>query len=105
MKRRAVLADHERPPRRGIPKRKPVVQKLRSAIQRSPGRDGRLDLIQQRPLLGVAVLAGDGVDGQHQIGVEDDQGMAGQGPGPQRAQLLDPVLGPGQVIAVEDAVR
>ena len=67
-----------------------------------PRRDGLKDLIQQRPLLGMAALAEDGVDGQHPFGVEDDEGMAGQGPGPHRPQLLDAVLGPGQVVAVED---
>ena len=84
----------DRTPRRNCPAR------ARAAADRA--RTGRDDLTQQRPLLGMTVLAEDGVDRQHPFGVEDDQGLAGQGPGSHRPQLLDAVLGPGQVVAVED---
>ena len=65
-------------------------------------RDDLQDLVQQRPFLGMTVFAQDHVGGQHQPGVEDDQRMAGQGPGADRPQLLEPVLGPGEMVAVED---
>ena len=50
----------------------------------------------------MAVRAEDDIGGQHQLGIEDDQGVTGQGPGAHRPQFLDPVLGLGQVVAVED---
>ena len=72
-----------------------------------PGRSG-LEILQtlRQRLIDTPVLiltARDGVDDQHQIGVEHDQGVSGQGSGPEGAQLLDPVLAAGQVIAVENA--
>ncbi len=66
-------------------------------------RDDRQDPVQQRPLLGMTVFAQDHVGGQHQPGVEHDQRMAGQGPGADGPQLLEPVLAPGEMVAVEDA--
>ena len=50
----------------------------------------------------MAVFAGDDVRDQHQAGVEDDQRLPRQGTGAHRAQLLEAVLGPGQMIAVDD---
>ena len=50
------------------------------------GPDRLQDLIQQRPLLGVAVLAGEHVGDQHRLRVEHDQGLARQGPGPDRCE-------------------
>jgi hypothetical protein len=51
----------------------------------------------------MTVFTGDDIGGQHQPGVEHDQCMAGQGGGAHGPQLLDPMLGAGEVIAVEDS--
>src|SRR4051812_25803969 len=66
------------------------------------GPDRFQDLTQQRPLLGMAVLAAEHVGDEHRLRVEHDQGLARQGTGPDGAKLLEPVLGPGQVVTVED---
>ncbi len=52
--------------------------------------------------LGMTVFAQDHIGGQHQPGVEHDQRMTGQGRGADGPQFLDPMLGPGEVVAVED---
>ena len=51
----------------------------------------------------MTVFAQDHIGGQHQPGVEHDQRMAGQGRGADGPQFLDPMLGPGEVVAVEDS--
>ena len=50
----------------------------------------------------MAILAGEGVDDEHQLGVEYDQGVPRQSGGPHGPQLFDAMLGPGQMVAVED---
>jgi hypothetical protein len=102
MQRRGVLADDEGAVATGDPEDEVGGAEVAVRDPQILRRDGLEDLIQQRPLLGMAVLAEDGVDGQHPLGVEDDQGVTGQGRRPHRPQLLDAVLGPGQVVAIED---
>ena len=97
-----MLADHEGTATPGDPEEEVGRAEVAVGDPDLAGPDRLQDLIQQRPLLGVAVLAEEHVGGQHRLRVEHDQGVAGQGPGPDGPQLLDPVLGPGQVVAVED---
>jgi hypothetical protein len=56
----------------------------------------------QRPLLGVGILAGHDVADQHRRRVEHDQSLPGQRGGPGRTGRLGAMLGPGQMVAVED---
>jgi hypothetical protein len=99
---RGVLTDHEG----SVPPRDPEEEVRRAGVAVGDPevvrRDDRRDPVQQRPLLGMTVLAQDHVGGQHQPGVEHDQRMAGRGPGADRPQLLEPVLAPGEMVAVED---
>ena len=88
--------------RLAIPKSNRVVQKLRSAIHRSPSRIKAQDVISERTFLGVAVLARDDVDDQPQFRIEDHQAMARQGRRPRGAQHGEAMLGAGEVVAVED---
>src|SRR5205814_4988825 len=60
------------------------------------------DRVGQRAFLGVAALTGDDIDDQHQLGVEDHQGLARQGPGPSGPQRPDAMLGAGEMVAVKD---
>ena len=60
------------------------------------------EVVGHRPLLGMAVLAGYDIADQHPLGIEHHQGVTGQGPGAGEPEGLDPVLGAGQVVAVED---
>ena len=96
-----MLPHQEVPPRAIVPKTSRVVQKLRSAIQRSPARL-RQHLIDQGPLLGVGVLARDDIDDQHGGRVEDHQRLPRQGRGAGGPRRPGAVLGAGQVVAVED---
>jgi hypothetical protein len=50
----------------------------------------------------MTVFTQDHVGSQHPLGVEHDQRMTGQGPGADGPQLLDSVLGAGEMVAVED---
>jgi hypothetical protein len=52
--------------------------------------------------LSVAILAEHDIGDQHPLGVEHDQGVARQAPGPGEAKRLDPMLGSRQVTPVED---
>ena len=102
VQRRGVLADDEERLATGDPEEE--VRRAEVAIldPEIAGADDFQDLVQQRTLLGMAVFAEDHVGGQHQPRVEHDQGLPRQGPGADRPQFLEPVLGPGQVVAVED---
>ena len=103
MERRGMLSDHEE----SAPLRDPEEEVGRAEVAVGDPeilrRDDLQDLVQQRPFLGMTVFTQDHVGGQHQPGVEDDQRMAGQGPGADRPQLLEPVLRPGEMVAVEDS--
>jgi len=89
-------------PRDTKPSRKARVQKLRSASHRSRAQQ-RQHLSEPGALLGVAVRAREGVRDQPQGRLVDHQGLARQGGGGIVPGLVQPVLGGGQVVAVEDA--
>ena len=103
VERRGVLSDHEEP----VSPRDPEEEIRRAEVAVGDPevlrRDQRQDLVQQRSLLGMTVFTQHHVGGQHPSGVEDDQRMAGQGSGADRPQLLEPVFGPGEMVAVEEA--
>jgi hypothetical protein len=99
---RTVLTDHERTLPRGDPEQEAGGAEVAVGDPKILRRDRVHDLIQQRPFLSMAVFAEYDIGGQHPLRFEDDQGVTGQGPGPHRPQFLDPVLGLGQVVAVED---
>jgi hypothetical protein len=100
-----VLADHEGTATPGDPEEEAGRAEVAVGDPDLARPDGLQDLVQQRPLPGVAVLAREHVGDQHRLRVEHDQGVAGQRPGSDGAQLLEAVLGPGQVVAVEDLDR
>lgn len=64
---------------------------------------GDLDAVEQRPLLGVAVLLRVGQEDQATGRLVEGQDLAGQPGGAPVAERHDPVLGAGQGVAVEDA--
>ncbi len=99
---RGVLSDHEETAAPRDPEEEIGRAEVAVGDEEVLGRDDRQDPVQQRSLLGMTVFAQDDVGGQHQPGVEDDQRLAGQGPGADRPQLLEPVLGAGEMVAVED---
>jgi len=66
------------------------------------GSDHGQELVGHRPLLGVTVLAQDDIEDQPRLGLEDDQSLPRQGPGTGGPQRLEPMLGPGQVTAIDD---
>ena len=66
------------------------------------GLDSRQHLVNQRPLLGVGVLAGHDVNDQHRGRVKDHQRLPRQGGGASGPGRRNPMLGSGQVVAVKD---
>ena len=67
--------------------------------------DGLEHARQQRPLLGVAVLAREHVDRQPPLGVEDHHRQPGQGRRARGPQRLEPVVTGLQDVAVEDRLK
>ena len=67
--------------------------------------DHRHNIVQQRTLLGMAVLTGQYFGRQHRVRVQHHQGLARQSARAQRPQFLDPMLRPRQMIAIENADR
>lgn len=97
-----MLADHERTAPAGDAEQEVGRAEVAVGNPQVARPDHGPDLVGQRPLLGMAVLAEYHGADQHPLGVEHDQGVTGQGPGAGEPQRLDPVLAAGQVVAVED---
>ncbi len=68
-----------------------------------PGPDLGQDVVQQRPLLGMAVLTRDQVRDQHQCRLQHRQRLARQGRGRLVACLPEAMFRGGEVVAVQDA--
>ena len=97
-----MLTHHEERLTAGDPEQKPGRAEVPVVDPDVLGADRREDLVQQRPLLRMAVLAEDHVDDEHQTRVEHRQRLSRQGSRSDRAQFLDAVLSGSQMIPVED---
>src|SRR5262249_3897230 len=98
----AVLADHEAGPLDVDAEQELEGAEVAVGQPQVAALNQGQDVGQEGAFLGLAVLGEeDGGDGHGGL-VEDDQGRAGQGGGPGGAQLLEAVLGGGEVVAVED---
>ena len=62
----------------------------------------RQDRAEQGAFLGVAVFPGDDIDHQAQFRVQRHQRLTRRRRRPHRPQFLEPMLGPGQMVAVEN---
>ena len=65
--------------------------------------DARQHLREQRPLLGMRVLARDHIGGEHQVGIQDHQSLSRQGSCPALPQHSEAPFGGSEVIAVDDS--
>ena len=95
-----MLPDDEEPEPPGDPEQEPQGAEVAVGDPHVPRPGQGHHPVEQGPLGGVPVRGEDHVGGQHPLRVEDDQGPAGQRGRPGGPQLLDPVLGPPQQVAV-----
>jgi hypothetical protein len=100
---RAMPADQEE----RIPPRDPEHQRAYAKVAVHDPELAGLDIdpAHQRSLLAVGILLEDQVEDQSAGGLVDRQRPAGQAGRPGGAQGLDPMLGPGQDVAIEDPHR
>ena len=102
VQRRGVLTNHEESLAACDPEQETGRAEVAVVDPDVLGTDDLQDLAQQRPLLCMAVLAEDHVGDEHQARVEHDQRLTRQGPGADRAQLLDAVLRGSEMISVKN---
>src|SRR5512135_2694466 len=97
-----VLTDQEAPATGPDSEEEPGRAEVAVGDPQVAGFDPGQHRIDQGSLLGMGVLARGYVDDHHRRRIEDHQRLTRQGRGVARPRGLDPVLGRGQVIAVED---
>jgi hypothetical protein len=100
--RRPVLTDQEVTPTLDHTEDPPRAAEVPIGDPEVVGRDPWEHRVDQGPLLGIGVLARHDVADQHRRRVEHDQGLPRQRGGAGRAGRRRAMLGPGQVVAIED---